>query len=623
MSTPEKLNSDTTELSLITSFKNLMATAKKSKSSGSNSSSSSKKMKRSPNDPNFQNDYTVYIDTEGDEPEIFSCMLNQTDIGDNKNKFYVIELLKKKNKKLYTVYTRYGRIGEFGKVLIKDSDIELGHAIKEFTSIFRSKTGNAWKDRENFVLKPKKYFMTQLEDDSPEEETDEEEEKEEKDKKDVKKTKKSIVKKSGKNTGKKSNETDDDDDDDVSDTKSTKSDEMTTVINIKTNTNAALLKDHPQLNDSGKETAKKLEVASAECMLDKRIQTFIALISNIEMMTETMKDFNIDLKRMPLGKISKKQIKEGFETLKKIAKKISDNSVKENFTQLSSIFYTYVPVSVGRTSTPPIINNEKTVEKYVDMLQVLSDLEIAGSILDKKNLSEFGKMHRYDRIYKQLKIDLTPIMVDSKSKEYKMITTYVNNTVAPTHNYYTLEVLDAIKVNREEENARFNDYGNNVLLFHGSRVANYMGILSQGLRINNNAPKTGSMFGPGSYFSNCATKSANYCYASPSNNEAIMLLCMVSLGKTYNKLGSEYITYLPNEKNHSTWGQGKSTTNPKEAIKIKEDGTKRVILVPYGKLIDSDVKGSLLYDEFIVYKENQVKIKYAIRLKFNYKSNNW
>lgn len=557
-------------------------------------SSISTKMKRLPNDPNFQKDYMVYVDTNKEKPEIFSCMLNQTDIDNNKNKFYVIELLEKTDKKLYTVYTRYGRIGEFGKVLIKTTDTSLEPVIKEFTSIFKSKTGNAWKDRKHFVLKLKKYFMTQHEED----EVSEEEE--------INGFKDTSTDSNKKTTKIKSN-------------KKVKSDEMTTVIDVKTNINAALLKEYPQLNASGKETVQKLEIAPAECTLDKRIQIFIALISNIEIMTETMRDFNIDLKRMPLGKISESQIQEGFEILKKVAKKFSDNTVKETFSQLSSIFYTYIPVSVGRSMAPPIIDNEKTIEKYVDMLQVLSDLEIAGSILDKKNLAEFGKIHKYDRIYKQLKVDLAPIVLDNKSKEYKMITTYINNTVAPTHNYYTLEVLDAIKVNREEENTRFNDCGNNVLLFHGSRVANYMGILSQGLRINNNAPKTGSMFGLGSYFSNCATKSANYCYANSSNNEAIILLCMVSLGKTYNKLDSEYITYLPNEKHHSTWGRGKSTTNPKEAIKIKEDGTKKTILVPLGKLIDSDVKGSLLYDEFIVYKENQVKIKYAIRLKFNYK----
>lgn len=531
-------------------------------------------MLRLPNDPHFQRDYTVYTNTEEDKSEIFSCMLNQTNIGDNKNKFYLIELLQKNNPKLYTVYTRYGRIGEHGKTLIKLSDVDLESAIKEFIALFKSKTGNTWKNRQSFVFKPTKYFMTQLEDETTE--TTE------------------------------SREQDID------------NEEMTTIINVKTNTNAVLLREHPQLNKSGQETAKKLATNPPECTLDKRIQIFIALISDTKMMAKTMQDFNIDLKRMPLGKINKKQIKDGFEILKKIAKKLLGDAVKESFSHLSSVFYTYVPVSVGRSMTPPVIDNKDMIEKYVDMLQVLTDLEIAGSILDKKNLEKFGKMHRYDRIYQQLNVDLTPIMINNKSKEYQMITTYIQNTTAPTHDYYALEVLDAIRVNRSEENTRFNDCGNNVLLFHGSRTANYMSILSQGLRINNNAPRTGSMFGPGSYFSNCATKSANYCYASSNNNEAIMLLCMVSLGKTYNKLNSEYITYLPNQKYHSCWGQGKSTTNPKEAIKIKEKETNKSILVPMGKLIDSGVKGSLLYDEFIVYQENQIKIKYAVRLKFNY-----
>ncbi len=55
------------------------------------------------------------------------------------------------------------------------------------------------------------------------------------------------------------------------------------------------------------------------------------------------------------------------------------------------------------------------------------------------------------------------------------------------------------------------------MLFHGSRLSNWAGILGQGLRIAPpEAPPTGYMFGKGVYFADMASKSANYCWATPS-----------------------------------------------------------------------------------------------------------
>ena len=51
------------------------------------------------------------------------------------------------------------------------------------------------------------------------------------------------------------------------------------------------------------------------------------------------------------------------------------------------------------------------------------------------------------------------------------------------------------------------------LLWHGSRTENYVGILSDGLRIATpDAPVSGYMFGKGLYFADVPSKSANYCY---------------------------------------------------------------------------------------------------------------
>jgi poly [ADP-ribose] polymerase len=75
-----------------------------------------------------------------------------------------------------------------------------------------------------------------------------------------------------------------------------------------------------------------------------------------------------------------------------------------------------------------------------------------------------------------------------------------------------------------------------MLLWHGSRLTNFVGILSQGLRIAPpEAPVTGYMFGKGVYFADMSSKSANYCFTSKENNTGILLLCEVALGDMSEK----------------------------------------------------------------------------------------
>jgi poly [ADP-ribose] polymerase 2/3/4 len=61
---------------------------------------------------------------------------------------------------------------------------------------------------------------------------------------------------------------------------------------------------------------------------------------------------------------------------------------------------------------------------------------------------------------------------------------YVDNTHASTHTAYRLEVMDIYELSKESENKRYRkDIDNKQLLWHGSRLTNFVGILSQGLRI--------------------------------------------------------------------------------------------------------------------------------------------
>lgn len=153
-----------------------------------------------------------------------------------------------------------------------------------------------------------------------------------------------------------------------------------------------------------------------------------------------------------------------------------------------------------------------------------------------------------------------------------------------------------------------------MLLWHGSRLTNYVGILSQGLRIAPpEAPVTGYMFGKGVYFADMSSKSANYCFTNPENNTGILILCEVAVGNPNEKMHADYLaSNLPDGK-HSTKGVGRIAPQPENFVDL--DGA----IVPMGPGVQTNLPGcSLMYNEFIVYKVEQIKIRYLLRVKFNY-----
>lgn len=93
-----------------------------------------------------------------------------------------------------------------------------------------------------------------------------------------------------------------------------------------------------------------------------------------------------------------------------------------------------------------------------------------------------------------------------------------------------------------------------MLLWHGSRIANFVGILSQGLRIAPpEAPVSGYLFGKGIYLADLAEKSIHYC-RSGTSPKALILLIEGALGNPNILLTSSYQAKQLMERNgkHST-----------------------------------------------------------------------
>ncbi|XP_014212183.1 poly [ADP-ribose] polymerase [Copidosoma floridanum] len=368
------------------------------------------------------------------------------------------------------------------------------------------------------------------------------------------------------------------------------------------------------IDDGTTEDTLDLLESNVESKLKKPVQDLIRLIFDVNTMKKAMLEYEIDMDKMPLGKISKNQIQQAYTVLTDLLNLVKSGSTERaKFIEGSNKFYTFIPHNFG-VNEPTIIETEKEIQTKSEMLESLLEMEIAYNLLHTKTDSEKNAL---DAHYELLKTDID--VLDKESEEFKLIQKYVTNTHAQTHTQYDLIIEEVFVVKREGEERRYKPFKklhNRKLLWHGSRVTNYAGILSQGLRIAPpEAPCTGYMFGKGIYFADMVSKSANYCCTNTQSPTGLLLLCDVALGNMYECYHADYVTKLPHG-THSTWGRGQTQPDPTQSVKLKKG-----VEVPCGPGIPADLKqsSSLLYNEFIVYDVAQVKVDYLVKMNFKYK----
>jgi len=207
--------------------------------------------------------------------------------------------------------------------------------------------------------------------------------------------------------------------------------------------------------------------------------------------------------------------------------------------------------------------------------------------------------------------------LEKNGKMWKHIERYIKNTRGPTHmlNESLVDIFEINRNDQDEYNKVSCNIDNKMLLWHGSRMVNYCSILQKGLILNpetTGAIITGKMFGNGIYTASCVSKAINYCAPSTSDGIVAILLCEVATGNQYECLKSESnITMESLKKKHynSTRGIGKYT--PSKFVEVDN------VLIPKGKLIETNISGELLYDEYIVYNHHQIIMKYLVLLQID------
>ncbi|KAK3890663.1 hypothetical protein Pcinc_005397 [Petrolisthes cinctipes] len=474
-----------------------------------------------------------------DDDDVWDCMLNQTNIQFNNNKFYLIQLLEDDSQGTFSVWMRWGRVGANGQKSLQPCATNLDKAKNIFMKKFSDKTKNDWDMRDLFEKVPGKYDMLSMDYSKGE--------------------------------------------------------------------------DMPDTAEAAKKSQEKSK--KIESKLEAHVHALIEMICDVRTMEETVVEMSYDAKKAPLGKLTADQIKAGYLALKNIDTLIQKGSYKsQDLVQACNDFYTRIPHYFGM-KVPPLIRTNQEIRAKMALLEALGDIQAALSVLGQPTDST---LHPVDQQYFNLKCDLT--LIEKECGDFKVIEKYLQTTHAKTHNTYNLEVLEVFSCHKESEHQRFSDVGNRMLLWHGSRLSNWAGILSQSLRIAPpEAPSTGYMFGKGIYFADMASKSANYCWATQRNNVGFLLLCEVSLGKINNLYHADYNAHKLPSNCHSVKGCGLTAPVDKNFTKLS-DGT----VVPMGPGVKvtgaSNAKYSLLYNEYIVYNVSQVLTRYLIKVKFNFKT---
>mmetsp|Transcript_7668 Transcript_7668/g.8851 ORF Transcript_7668/g.8851 Transcript_7668/m.8851 type:complete len:355 (+) Transcript_7668:1-1065(+) len=337
--------------------------------------------------------------------------------------------------------------------------------------------------------------------------------------------------------------------------------------------------------------------------LDNKTKELMEVLFSKDMRNEVLATFDLDLKRLPLGVPSEQQIQIGISILNEIEDKLGGGDISESYHELSSRFYTAIPHSFGRR-VPPVIDSQTSLQQRYDMCNILLDMFSQNEAIRKIEENQTTQKVPYpaDSHYDSLNADMEH--VDKKSDEWKTILKYFDET----KNSGTL--LDAWKVERKGERDRFSEFDkldNRRLLWHGTNIGVVAPIITSGLRI---MPHSGGRVGSGIYLASMQQKSAQYT-SGYGSKFACMFLCEGALGKPHVIYQDDWTIKKPPTGFDSVLASGQVA--PKVWKDLDVD--RKQVSVPQSKGEPQSSHSSFYHDEFLVYNESQVRLRYVLTVQ--------
>eukprot|EP00177_Eucheuma_denticulatum_P001083 GFKZ01001975.1.p1 GENE.GFKZ01001975.1~~GFKZ01001975.1.p1 ORF type:complete len:974 (+),score=144.25 GFKZ01001975.1:40-2922(+) len=350
--------------------------------------------------------------------------------------------------------------------------------------------------------------------------------------------------------------------------------------------------------------------------LPRATRKLIELLFEQDIYEDALREFDIDIRKMPLGALSVNQIEKGVAVLEEIEDQLKSLSpARSELERLSSKFYTILPHDFGRRR-PPVIATTDLLQACYDECNVLLDMEKATSLMSdaakttkgERNREEKEKVpHPTEAQYASLNAELS--LIEEGSEEHEVVSRAFHNTKG---GYQNAELLNIWRVERKGEAARFKTvrYHNHQLLWHGSHIGAISAILSTGLRI---MPHSGGRVGKGIYLASENGKSQDYTTPASRQRIGCMFLAQAALGTICEiQQGDSSLTKPPVGYN-SIRACGRQAPSELSDLKFGP----QVVQVPVGVPVDNPytANSDFFQDEFLVYNEAQVRIRYVITVR--------
>lgn len=289
----------------------------------------------------------------------------------------------------------------------------------------------------------------------------------------------------------------------------------------------------------------------------------------------------------PLGVLTVGQIEKGEQILQDIHALLSTKRPsRARFEQLSGDFYTAVPHRIGRTRDAiaqaviadlgQISQKQETLQLMKDMLAVNGE---GGSVLFDDQV---------DQQYKALGAEIRT--VDKAAPAWREWADYVVKSQVKRKD---IKVLNVYQVKRPGEWDAFDaSVGNEKMLFHGSRIQNWVGLLSRGILMPKIVVSMGvnrtdaGWLGNGIYFGDAACTAA--FYTTPGKRRTRFLcIARVGLGKVKDYTKITYGLDSPPAGFDSTHGVRRT---PKNASQFDDD-------------------------EYVIYRQNQQRMEMLVEFQ--------
>jgi len=308
-------------------------------------------------------------------------------------------------------------------------------------------------------------------------------------------------------------------------------------------------------------------------LIDRLVQ---ANIHNIVSQTNITYNSSTGLFQTPLGIVTPEGISEARDMLVEIKKAMTN---KGDLVKLVSDYLRIIPQDVGmKFRVESVFPDTDAIKKQSD---ILDSLEASYQAMTSAPAPKSDK--KDEKLEKVFEVDLD-VLTDTQ--EQKHLEHFYHSSMKSMHGYNHVKIRAMYKVKMADMDKAFNHkLGNITEVFHGTSQANILSILKSGLRTSppSTAYIAGKAFGNGIYGAINSSKSLGYTFGrwgGSQGDSGWLFICDFAMGK---------IDYTNGCCNGPASG--------------------------YDSVWATTQKCRLAHDELIVYKNNQVNIKYLLECK--------